>query len=193
MWSRLLFTAVAVAAYCCLGLALRSSVRCGSARAGVWRLSGSESISGDSGSDSGSRSDSSGSGSNGSGSSGGGSGSGMSGISKEPKSVSKGFGGIPKPNIITPAMGRPKNPNVERFLMMYTCKLCEGRNAQMVCCAVYSAMYCASLSVSLDELEDNYLIDKDGELSVVPKAAGQPDTGVNVIDLVNIKIPSAGK
>jgi len=56
----------------------------------------------------------------------------MSGISKEPKSVSKGFGGIPKPNIITPAMGRPKNPNVERFLMMYTCKLCEGRNAQMV-------------------------------------------------------------
>jgi len=160
----------------------------------------------------------------------------MSGISKEPKSVSKGFGGIPKPNIITPAMGRPKNPNVERFLMMYTCKLCEGRNAQMVSkIAYYKGMVVSTckqcknlhliadnekqldypefhqfgqkvedllkakgetvqrLSVSLDELEDNYLIDKDGELSVVPKAAGQPDTGVNVIDLVNIKIPSAGK
>jgi hypothetical protein len=48
---------------------------------------------------------------------------------------SKGFGGkieIPKPNIINVGMGKPKNPNVERMMMMYTCKLCEGRNAQMV-------------------------------------------------------------
>lgn len=29
------------------------------------------------------------------------------------------------------------------------------------------------LSVTLQELEDNYLVDKDGVLSMVPKAAGQ--------------------
>ena len=29
------------------------------------------------------------------------------------------------------------------------------------------------LSVSLEELENNYLVDKDGVLSIVPKAAGQ--------------------
>lgn len=37
---------------------------------------------------------------------------------------------VPKPNIITPAYG-PQS-NIDKFLMMYTCKLCSGRNAQMV-------------------------------------------------------------
>jgi hypothetical protein len=38
---------------------------------------------------------------------------------------------IPKPKIITPSRGK-KNSNLEKFLMMYTCKICDGRNAQMV-------------------------------------------------------------
>ena len=44
-----------------------------------------------------------------------------------------GFGSseIPKPKIITPSRGK-KNSNLEKFLMMYTCKICDGRNAQMV-------------------------------------------------------------
>ena len=47
-----------------------------------------------------------------------------------------GFGGserseIPKPKIITPSRGK-LNSNLEKFLMMYTCKICDGRNAQMV-------------------------------------------------------------
>jgi hypothetical protein len=38
---------------------------------------------------------------------------------------------IPRPNIITPATGK-QNSELEKFLMMYTCKICNGRNAQMV-------------------------------------------------------------
>jgi hypothetical protein len=38
---------------------------------------------------------------------------------------------IPRPNIISPATGK-KNSELEKFLMMYTCKICNGRNAQMV-------------------------------------------------------------
>ena len=47
--------------------------------------------------------------------------------------MSAGFGSseIPKPKIITPSRGK-KNSNLEKFLMMYTCKICDGRNAQMV-------------------------------------------------------------
>lgn len=45
----------------------------------------------------------------------------------------KGFGStsIPKPNIITPAKGS-QHTQLDKFLMMYTCKICSGRNAQMV-------------------------------------------------------------
>ena len=39
--------------------------------------------------------------------------------------------GIPKPNIITPSTGTTAH-GIEKFLMMYTCKLCSGRNANMV-------------------------------------------------------------
>lgn len=44
-----------------------------------------------------------------------------------------GFGGseIPKPKIIVPSKGK-QNSHLEKFLMMYTCKICDGRNAQMV-------------------------------------------------------------
>jgi hypothetical protein len=44
-----------------------------------------------------------------------------------------GFGGgeIPKPKVIVPSRGK-QNTNLEKFLMMYTCKICNGRNAQMV-------------------------------------------------------------
>ena len=41
-------------------------------------------------------------------------------------------GSVPKPNIITPSYG-PKKDAIDKFLMMYTCKICSGRNAQMVC------------------------------------------------------------
>jgi len=40
-------------------------------------------------------------------------------------------GAVPKPNIITPSYG-PQKDTIEKFLMMYTCKICSGRNAQMV-------------------------------------------------------------
>ena len=44
-----------------------------------------------------------------------------------------GFGGseIPRPKIIVPSKGK-QNSHLEKFLMMYTCKICDGRNAQMV-------------------------------------------------------------
>lgn len=38
---------------------------------------------------------------------------------------------IPKPTIITPT-GGVNNVNIEKFLMMYTCKKCNGRNAQLI-------------------------------------------------------------
>jgi hypothetical protein len=37
-----------------------------------------------------------------------------------------------KPNTVTPTAGTGGNSVIEKFLMMYTCKLCSGRNAQMV-------------------------------------------------------------
>jgi hypothetical protein len=37
-----------------------------------------------------------------------------------------------KPNIVTPTAGTGGNSVIEKFLLMYTCKLCSGRNAQMV-------------------------------------------------------------
>ena len=46
--------------------------------------------------------------------------------------MSGGFGSeMPKPKIITPSKGK-LNSHLEKFLMMYTCKICDGRNAQMV-------------------------------------------------------------
>lgn len=38
---------------------------------------------------------------------------------------------MPRPNVLVPSKGVAKD-SVEKFLMMYTCKLCNGRNAQMV-------------------------------------------------------------
>jgi hypothetical protein len=38
---------------------------------------------------------------------------------------------MPRPNIIKPSTGK-QNSELEKFLMMYTCKICNGRNAQMV-------------------------------------------------------------
>ena len=52
-----------------------------------------------------------------------------------PSSSSSGGGfqkrtSVPRPKIITPSRGNV-NANLEKFLMMYTCKTCTGRNAQM--------------------------------------------------------------
>jgi len=44
---------------------------------------------------------------------------------------------IPKPNVIVPSQGS-KDKNIEKFLMMYTCKLCSGRNAHMVSKIAYT-------------------------------------------------------
>lgn len=41
----------------------------------------------------------------------------------------KGFGQRQRPNVITPT---PGNANNDKFMMMYTCKICNGRNSQMV-------------------------------------------------------------
>jgi hypothetical protein len=44
---------------------------------------------------------------------------------------------IPRPNVITPSQGSTQH-DIEKFLMMYTCKICQGRNAQMVWRALYT-------------------------------------------------------
>lgn len=56
----------------------------------------------------------------------------LSMASENQGSAKKGFGNqISQPKVVTPASG--SKHNLEKFLMMYTCKLCSGRNAQMVC------------------------------------------------------------
>ena len=55
-----------------------------------------------------------------------------------PTGTAKGFGSeIPKPKIITPSRGS-QHLQLEKFLMMYTCKICGGRNAQMVSKVAYN-------------------------------------------------------
>eukprot|EP01036_Dinobryon_divergens_P027758 gene27759-36580_t len=135
---------------------------------------------------------------------------------------------VPKPNIITPAYG-PQS-NIDKFLMMYTCKLCSGRNAQMVSKVAYTkgmvvstCRHCKKLhliadnegkldmaqygkkiedfllekgesvqriSITEQDLEDNYLIDKDGVVNLVPKIAGQPAADVNIVDFRPFNPPS---
>eukprot|EP01041_Mallomonas_annulata_P002140 gene2140-4172_t len=139
---------------------------------------------------------------------------------------------IPRPNIITPSEGTKSA--IEKFLMMYTCKKCEGRNAQMVAKVAYN--YVSGMVISTckhckvkhliadnqgkldmpeygkkiedyltakgevvqkvairgEDLEDNYLVDCDGVVSLVPKIAGQPSPDVNIIDLKPPKAPSRG-
>jgi hypothetical protein len=36
------------------------------------------------------------------------------------------------PGVIVPSMGNNRTAITDKFMMMYTCKLCTGRNAQMV-------------------------------------------------------------
>ena len=51
-----------------------------------------------------------------------------------------GFGSgskLPRPKIITPSVGST-NTQLEKFLMMYTCKICQQRNAQMVSKVAYN-------------------------------------------------------
>ena len=60
--------------------------------------------------------------------------------SEKQGTTKKGFGSqIPKPKVVTPASG--SKHNLEKFLMMYTCKLCTGRNAQMVRLECYGFCY----------------------------------------------------
>lgn len=64
--------------------------------------------------------------------------------------MNNGFGKdkLPKPNVITPSMG--KNTDIiEKFLMMYTCKVCSGRNSQMVRTSVYSLVHGPFIAVYL--------------------------------------------
>ena len=48
---------------------------------------------------------------------------------------------MPKPNIIKPSEGPKGKMSIEKFLMMYTCKICSNRNAQMVRFMLYSFLY----------------------------------------------------
>jgi len=129
-----------------------------------------------------------------------------------PIAASNGFGNIPKPDIITPLAGT-NNTNIERFLMMYTCKKCNGRNAQLISKIAYKEGIVVStcktckvthliadnlkkldmseygtkideyleskgervqrMSVSREDLENNYIIEKDGVVSLQPKIGGQ--------------------
>jgi protein import protein ZIM17 len=52
----------------------------------------------------------------------------------------EGFGSkesMPKPRIITPKVNSKTNLE-QKFLMMYTCKICSERNAQMVSKVAYT-------------------------------------------------------
>lgn len=129
---------------------------------------------------------------------------------------------IPKPTIITPATGK-QHPQLEKFLMMYTCKICTGRNAQMISKVAYNhgmvvstCRHCKSkhliadnegkldmkeygrkiedyleqkkeriqrITVTPQDLEDNYLVDTDGVISLVSKMGGQPSVDVTIIDM----------
>jgi len=39
---------------------------------------------------------------------------------------------IPTNKVLKPSLGTKSSSVIEKFLMMYTCKICSGRNAQMV-------------------------------------------------------------
>lgn len=137
-----------------------------------------------------------------------------------------GFGSgsnLPRPKIITPSVGS-MHPQLEKFLMMYTCKICTGRNAQMVSKVAYSngmvvstCRHCKSkhliadnegkldmgeygkkieeylvekkgekvqrVTITAQDLENNYLVDTDGVITLVSKSAGQLDPGVTVIEM----------
>jgi len=138
-----------------------------------------------------------------------------------------GFGSgssLPRPKVITPSLGS-LNTQLEKFLMMYTCKICNHRNAQMVSKVAYNqgmvvstCRQCKSkhliadnegkldmaeygkkiedylvntrgekvqrMTISAKDLENNYLVDYDGAVTLVSKDAGQLDPGVGtVIDL----------
>lgn len=133
-------------------------------------------------------------------------------LQKTSQAVATGFGGIPKPEIVTPAAGT-NNTNIDRFLMMYTCKKCNSRNAQLISKIAYKegivvstcktckvthliadnlkkldmAEYGAKideyleskgekvqrLTITAQDLENNYIIDRDGVLTLQPKLGGQ--------------------
>lgn len=38
------------------------------------------------------------------------------------------------------------------------------------------------LTITAKDLEDNYLVDKDGVITLVPKIGGQPPTDVSIVD-----------
>lgn len=136
---------------------------------------------------------------------------------------------IPKPTIVTPNIGMPANfhyplshnflnfsallgpdsKTIEKFLMIYTCKQCGGRNNQLVSkVAYYEGIVISTcktckvnhliadnlkkldmgeygskietyleskgetvqrLSLTPEDLENNYLIDRDGMLTLQPK------------------------
>jgi transcription elongation factor Elf1 len=130
---------------------------------------------------------------------------------------------IPKPNVITPGSGGSANNEIEKFLMMYTCKQCNGRNAQLISKVAYNEGIVVStcktckvnhliadnlkkldmaeygnkietyleskgevvtrMSITPEELENNYLVDRDGVLTLQPKIGGQVSSDSNVIDL----------
>ena len=129
---------------------------------------------------------------------------------------------IPKPTIITPSRGS-QYPQLEKFLMMYTCKICTGRNAQMISKVAYNngmvvstCRHCKSkhliadnegkldmqeygrkiedylqqknetvrrINITPKDLEDNYLVDTDGVISLVSKMGGQLPVDVSIIDM----------
>lgn len=121
------------------------------------------------------------------------------------------------PKVIRPSRGT-NSIAIEKFLMMYTCKLCKGRNAQMVSKVAYNhgmvistCRHCKQnhliadnerkldmgadygkkiedylvsqgqvvqrLSITEKELQENFLVDNDGVLKLVPRHSGQVRRG----------------
>ena len=39
------------------------------------------------------------------------------------------------------------------------------------------------LTITPDDMENNYVVDKDGVLTLIPKTAGQPPLDVNIVEV----------
>lgn len=54
------------------------------------------------------------------------------------------------PKVIVPSTAGNGSPNIQKFLMMYTCKICDNRNAQMVNQYFLSFSLSSLFNISLD-------------------------------------------
>ena len=88
----------------------------------------------------------------------------------------KGFGQTPRPRIISPNRGT--HPELEKFMMMYTCKICKHRNAQMISKVAYDKGMVVS---TCKQCRNKHLIaDNQGKLDF-------PSFGKKIEDFLAVK------